>query len=658
MSDGAALPAKDLAPAQSPPTQGAAATEGYFETVARAATQARRKLDGTLLPEPPDGADEVEAALAKLPRLALTGGAGPAELAIGQTLGQGGMGVVRGATQLSIGRTVAVKAVRPEHTSPAATLELLREAWVTGLLEHPNIVPVYALGRADDGTPMFVMKRIEGTSWRELLAARPAAALTDEAELDRHLEILFGVMNAVAFAHSRGVVHRDLKPDNVMVGSFGEVYVLDWGLAVGLRADPRVPRAVDVRGVAGTPAYMAPEMARSDAQALSERTDVYLLGAILHELLTGAPPHAAPTVVDSLASAWNADAPTFDVAVPAELAAVARRALAAEPRERFRSVEEMRRALQTYRMRRSSRQLTQEATARLDAFAARVDGAPSPDEVVHVYNLFGECRFGFRQALRTWEGNDDARDGLSDALGLMLDFELRQGALPAARVLLEELEALRGPRPELARHLSDLEAERAERQAELVRLERFSRENDLSFAARRRSVLVYVQAAFWGVVNLAAAAVEHFGRYQITAVDMLVATLLASLGLAGAVLRLRGELLGNSVNRRLMLALMATTAATPALWALAALTGRPVPVVLSEGLIIFSVASGIAAIGIDRRLTATSLTFTAACIVAYLVPALGFVAMAVGTAVGLTAIGRAWTRIHDPDADEPRYSDA
>jgi serine/threonine protein kinase len=203
-------------------------------------------------------------------------------LALGKTLGEGGMGLVRAATQRSLGRQVAVKTLKPDAKNDQATLRLLREAWVTGSLEHPNIVPVYDLGLGEDGAPVIVLKLIEGSPWSDV-----ARAPADHAEdlLEKNLRIFLQVCNAVALAHSRGVIHRDLKLENVMVGRFGEVYLVDWGIAVSLRPDPtgRLPLASEAKEMAGTPAYMAPEMLGSGV--LTERTDVYLLGAILHELL-------------------------------------------------------------------------------------------------------------------------------------------------------------------------------------------------------------------------------------------------------------------------------------------------------------------------------------------------------------------------------------
>ncbi len=174
-----------------------------------------------------------------------------------RTLGEGGMGIVHLATQATMGRHVAVKTLRDGASDVEATLRILREAWVTGALEHPNVVPVYDVAVDARGAPVIVMKRIEGRHWGELLVSpdevRQRFAVEDP--LDWHVRTLASVCNAVHFAHSRGILHRDIKPENVMIGAFGEVYVLDWGIAVSLHDDPsgRLPLVSQAHGVAGTP---------------------------------------------------------------------------------------------------------------------------------------------------------------------------------------------------------------------------------------------------------------------------------------------------------------------------------------------------------------------------------------------------------------------
>ena len=250
-----------------------------------------RDPHSTITPDPGDLDDAGRRAIALLGQL----GARRAGIELRATLGEGGMGIVHAGVQHSLGREVAVKTLRPEVRSEATTLQLLREAWATGALEHPNVVPIYDISLDVEGYPQIVLKKIAGSSWAELMHDAETVRKRFRANhlLDWNLRILMQVCNAIQFAHSRGVLHRDLKPDNVMIGGFGEVYVLDWGIAVSLRDDDdgRLPLARHATEIAGTPCYMAPEMFDQTRAPLSPRTDVYQLGAILFEVVAARPPH-------------------------------------------------------------------------------------------------------------------------------------------------------------------------------------------------------------------------------------------------------------------------------------------------------------------------------------------------------------------------------
>ena len=288
------------------PAPFAATLNGYLQAVAPFAETIEDNPRQTIRPSVEPAETGEAQAVAVLGRLR---GQGHSALVLEGVLGRGGTGEVRLATQTSLGRKVAVKGLREEARTERNARNLMHEAWVTGALEHPNVVPVYDMGLDDDGQPLIILKRIEGVRWSDLLAD-PELVRREfgvEDTLEWHLRTMMQVCTAVHFAHSRGIVHRDLKPDNVMVGAYGEVYVLDWGIAVSLREDPdgRLPMASAATRLAGTPCYMAPEMLGEDPSRISERTDVYLLGAILYELVCESPPHDGPNIAAMFASVLN-----------------------------------------------------------------------------------------------------------------------------------------------------------------------------------------------------------------------------------------------------------------------------------------------------------------------------------------------------------------
>jgi eukaryotic-like serine/threonine-protein kinase len=225
-------------------------------------------------------------------------------------IGRGGVGVVYKGRDQDLGRDVAMKVLRPEYASRPEILErFIEEAQIGGQLQHPGIVPVYELGLQHGERPYFAMKLVKGETLAVLLARR--ANPGDDRR--RFLAVFEQICQTLAYAHARNVVHRDLKPANVMIGSFGEVQVVDWGFAKVLQAGrgsreakPAAPaasviatvRSDPARGsqsvagsMLGTPAYMPPEQALGDVENLDERSDVFGLGAILCEILTGGPPY-------------------------------------------------------------------------------------------------------------------------------------------------------------------------------------------------------------------------------------------------------------------------------------------------------------------------------------------------------------------------------
>ena len=277
---------------------------------------------------------------------------------IGAMLGRGGMGEVRLARDARIEREVAIKRLLPEQThNPDAVARFIREALVQGGLDHPAVVPIHDLGVDDEGTPYFVMKRLTGTTLFDIFAARAAMAASWPRRI--LLARLVDICLAVEFAHTRGVVHRDLKPGNIMLGDFGEVYILDWGIARVEEVGPipdlslsgeRSDVGTMAGAVYGTPGYMSPEQARG--LPIDYRTDVFALGCILFEILTGATvvPHGANALGASQRFAGNhRPSAAFPAAeIPPELDDACARATESKREHRYDSVRELAVAIQAY----------------------------------------------------------------------------------------------------------------------------------------------------------------------------------------------------------------------------------------------------------------------------------------------------------------------
>ena len=240
----------------------------------------------------------------------------------GAVIGKGGIGEVVAAHDLRVGRDVAIKRLRTSSPTDSEVQRFLREARIQARLDHPAIAPVHELGRDDKGRPYFTMKRLAGTTMSELLQV-------PEQNRQRMLRAFVEVCQAIDFAHTRGVVHRDLKPGNIMLGDFGDVYVLDWGLArvVG-EAITEIANddidSLDVKSgdLLGTPGYMAPEQIQRLGDT-GRPADVYALGSILFEILAGEPLHPrGPTAVASTVGGEANPSPAKrrpDRAVPPEL---------------------------------------------------------------------------------------------------------------------------------------------------------------------------------------------------------------------------------------------------------------------------------------------------------------------------------------------------
>jgi eukaryotic-like serine/threonine-protein kinase len=286
-------------------------------------------------------------------------------------LGEGGFGEVRCARDNDIGREVAVKRLHSELRSPGVLARFADEVRTIGSLEHPNIVPIHDVGVEENGDYYFVMKYIAGETLESIIDKLAAGDRDAHARfgVERRVQIFLALLEAVAFAHSKGVLHRDIKPANVMVGAYGEVVLMDWGIAKRLRddgpapalpAEPRSsaepPEKSSSRGalfqtrsgeLIGTPAYMSPEQSRGEP--IDERSDVYALSVLFYELLTLRHPLAEKTTLPSMLHAISHEmAPLAGMAshphqpsISMDLSWFLRKGLEKEPADRYASVAEM-----------------------------------------------------------------------------------------------------------------------------------------------------------------------------------------------------------------------------------------------------------------------------------------------------------------------------
>jgi serine/threonine-protein kinase len=270
----------------------------------------------------------------------------PSHLRIFRELGRGGMGRIHPATDRNLLRHVALKRLdKTMAEEPFYRDGFIAEAQITGQLEHPNIVPVHELAISDSGVPYFTMKLVRGVNLDRWLR-HPSRQPGSSERLTDGLEIFLKVCDALAYAHHRGVIHRDIKPENIMVSDFGQVYLMDWGLARLTKTQPAsgAMSQMNAPGAVGTPTYMAPEQARGNPDEMDERSDVFGLGAVLYEIVSGRHPYGQGNDAQmALARAVKGQVVPIDeaaanVGVSARIRRIVDKAVAPRPQDRYQSV--------------------------------------------------------------------------------------------------------------------------------------------------------------------------------------------------------------------------------------------------------------------------------------------------------------------------------
>lgn len=454
---------------------------------------------------------------------------------LGERLGMGGMGEVRLARQPALERDVAIKLVRQNAGTSQPSRILLREALVMGYLEHPNIVPIHIVGRDETEELVVAMKRIEGQTLQERVASGYRLQ-----ELDENIEILIQVCNACEFAHQRGVVHLDIKPNNVMIGAFGEVYLLDWGTAVAFRNDvpDTIPRPLNDGKIRGTPAYMAPEMVTADPPSIA--TDVFLLGGLLFAILTGHGPNSGDSPEAVLECAYRSPPRALPDAVPRELADIVNKALARRPSERYLSAAAFRDTLTGYRRSRTARDMLDSARRTRTSFDALLgDAATKPGQL---YSAFGAARQLLLDARSAADDPGYASGDLQSLVETMIHWEMNRDNPAGAEALLHDLPQIR---PQLRTEIQNALKMQSQEREELLELRR---QVDPRVANKQKILL-------WLVIGFAIAAIYAtpalFGYQQAPPealfghIGYLVALLFITIGL-------RERLFDTRVNREVI----------------------------------------------------------------------------------------------------------
>ncbi len=570
------------------------------------------------------------------------------DLAVTGLLGEGGSGQVLLAYQKSMGREVAVKV--PRDSEPWFAPTLLAEGRLAGRIEHPNVIPIYALGRSEIGAPILVMKRMRGATWEALLRDASDAVWERFARIDgklghleHHLAILLAVVQGISAAHRVGVVHRDLKPANVIVSGPDEICLIDWGLALDLH-DPR-----GAANLVGTPAFMAPEMLgpRYVDATVGERTDVYELGAMLHYVLCGRHRNEGVTtdqILERLRGPSDVDLPD----APWALAQIVRRATAFDPKDRYPSAAAFGDAIRAWLDQRSAERIARSADERLDHLAvalADFHAVPEAGKKAargQLDRMASACRASIEDALALAPDLPLARTTRLRYLELWVNHLLDRNDVDSARA---ELEAAPGLAPHLEARLTRVENDA---EARMSRLRTLEQDHDLRPAASARRMLFVSSIVYTVVLSAFAFGVlprllprEDGQRYSPLIFAALTNTLFWSILFVW-----RRRLLVNAASRHVMtwvgvilLAILAHRTAT------FVAGGVPFARAMADEILIGAAMSAYATGGMSRRFWPAAVVTSLAYVAALVWPQFAAPLFAGAMVVVLILAARIWGRV-------------
>ncbi len=350
-----------------------------------------------------------------------------------ENIGRGGMGEVDAVVQHSLNREVAIKRLHTNSFSSCLAKSLHNEAMLMGKLDHPNITPIYLMGYDSNGLPVVVMKRIRGVALSSMLEnkAHPHWNLIKGNRIKWKLRTFIQICNAVEYAHSKEILHLDIKASNIMIGSFGEVFLIDWGIAEEIKEG-----SLHRNTFSGTPSHAAPEMYLPQ-HALTKRTDIYLLGATLYEILTGKTLHNGSNIIELMDQSLKGS-PISASDIHPELIEINNKATNKIALQRFDSVTSLRNAIEAHIERRDALDLLISAENLLRLF--REEALKRKANERKLYQLLFQCRFAFEEALRKSPDLEQAQFGLWKAMEIIAEYEINKGQLNSANRILKELE--------------------------------------------------------------------------------------------------------------------------------------------------------------------------------------------------------------------------
>jgi len=438
-------------------------------------------------------------------------------------------------------REVAVK--KAKDSGGKLERLLLHEATITGRLEHPNIVPIHEIRQSTEQEIEVVMKRVQGTTLREFLNT----SFGEEATLDTCLNVLVQTSHALAFAHSQGVIHRDVKSQNIMIGDFGETYLLDWGIAIQQTNLSRFQE-----GLVGTPSGMAPEMLSGKLADVSEATDVYLLGSTLHEVLMGTPRYQKEGT-DLFQEIRRSEAFEYPKHIPDELADLANRSCHQDPKQRIESVVVFREWVEKYRKHKHANALLATGLREMKVVEAIMNMENRTQlERTKLYYHLHRSRFAFERALAINPKLGDALKNLQKLVNNLAEMLLEEGNHEAAAWFGESSGLLE---PAIQQKIEAAMKDAASEKEENERLQDIGKENDPLASIKTRAGLGL--GLLVCAIVLLSSLYFHGNKESPVATGELVTEALILCGGVGIFLfLLRHKLMGTLVGQRAMVGVM------------------------------------------------------------------------------------------------------